>query len=372
MSNNKTARTEESDSKRTKVLKNSDDNNNIYNNDVPMDTLNNPIQKPNKRIRVNRNFRVFVIYKNNTELTREFLISQLQIKSELIVDIVGIKSLNAAVVYCKNAKVMETLVKKVIPDFTFVSQSKFSNFKYKILAPLSKNNIYELLKLVDEKGCKLLTLNIVTTTGFWSIGTDKQFSVDSGNNEFKLEQIDMSKTTIKLKVPVDISNEILCQEILKQWKVEVVVNGRKNVTVFCLIDRSKLNNLISKEFYIGDVKIINYSWFNKHNINKTMHIKELNSKIVTLEQAVTALTKQIEGLNTALNKYKEMEVKLNTVNNQIVELGSNLKTLESNVHTNINSFTDSVEKKVVKYLTSSYGNFELLYLVKSIYNEINN
>ncbi|KAL9657916.1 hypothetical protein ABK040_015971 [Willaertia magna] len=166
MSNNKTAKTEESDSKRTKVLKNSDDNNNIYNNDVPMDTLNNLIQKPNKRIRVNRNFRVFVIYKNNTELTREFLISQLQIKSELIVDIVGIKNLNAAVVYCKNAKVMEILVKKVILDFTFVLQSKFSNFKYKILALLSKNNIYELLKLVDEKGCKLLTLNIVTTIGF--------------------------------------------------------------------------------------------------------------------------------------------------------------------------------------------------------------
>ncbi|KAL9649887.1 hypothetical protein ABK040_011360 [Willaertia magna] len=177
MSNYKTPRTtDESASSRAKVLKNSDDNNNVYNNDVQMNNNDSPPSPiVNKRRRFNRNFRVFVIYKNNTELTKEFLINQLKIKTESIIDIVGIKSFNAVVVYCKNAKVMETLV--------------------------------------EEKGCKLLTFNVVTDTGFWSIGTDKQFSLDPSIKEIKLEQIDMSKTTIKLRVPIDVADTQLIEEV---------------------------------------------------------------------------------------------------------------------------------------------------------------
>ncbi|KAL9643669.1 hypothetical protein ABK040_016121 [Willaertia magna] len=167
MSNNKTPRVDESDSNKTKVLKNLDDNNNMYNNDVQMNTLDNSaLNKSRKKKRINRNYRVFVLYKNNTELTREFLISQLQVKSDNIVNIIEIKSLNAAVIYCKNSKIMELIVKKIILDFTFVLQSKFSNYKYKVIAPFSKNNIYEIMKVIEDKGYKLLTLNIVTTTEF--------------------------------------------------------------------------------------------------------------------------------------------------------------------------------------------------------------
>ncbi|KAL9655517.1 hypothetical protein ABK040_002184 [Willaertia magna] len=220
--------------------------------EIPLDrnTLNNKKSILKNQMKA---FRVLVIFRKDVKYSNESILKTLKISSTGVSLISHLDdSVGAAVIYFKYRYAAKMALQYSGEEFYVLSQAKYTKVKFRINQPIFNSNIIKYIEYFNSKQNPIITMNLVTSNGFWAIGLDNSFMEEEESEVLKhLESINLNITALKLKVPDCISNEYLMKAVKLEWDLDGKISCRRNVTVFFVVDKTTLNEKITKGFYIG-------------------------------------------------------------------------------------------------------------------------
>ncbi len=309
---------------------NTNTNNNINNNstgnqsinNTNNNTTNNTGTKLNKYQTKNRvilcNFEEKKIFGNNEQnknIGINELANYLKISPNNLFGMKVDKELKIAILYFRNKHLATNCVEKN-NNLAIFHQTSITEFKYNIKLDINEENIQKVWNEfnnpenhdnmgdeAEKTNTKIVSMNIVTSTKYWSIHTNRLVSEKLTSKLQLTRDLDKSVSfIISLGENINIRHDELEKSIEEQWKIKPKITfSSEKKTVFAIIPTNQLASAtITREIYFENhiFKNVSFNYYKKKNFK--IKYKQMQENLKKCNEENEILIERLDRLEDQL------------------------------------------------------------------------